>query len=84
MKLGDYVEVLDPNLLMLAKIANREPDNKGWINDIDNDTIYVEFPIGNDPIDEHSQCAPYPKRMVRVIAGPTRDEYRMGRERVNE
>ena len=65
-KIGDKVKVMDAGLLMLQKFAppNAKPNNEGIIvSEIDKDTWEIEFPIGDDDIDEHSQVAPYPKNI---------------------
>jgi len=79
-KVGDPVEVLDPGLAqlrgLLASFGGKSkamPNNHGWVYEIlDNDEIMVEFPIGNDDPDEHSQVAPYPAHMVRLREGKRR------------
>lgn len=61
---GDPVIVFDPFLLRLNQMSGRI-HNKGWVNEICEDgEIMVEFPIGNDNPDEHSQVSPYPKSQV--------------------
>lgn len=70
MEIGDRVEVLDPGLLMLQKFASPDnpPNNVGWIRRfMENGDALIEFPIGNDPIEEHSQAAPYPLDIIRKI-----------------
>lgn len=65
LEIGDPVRVMDVGLLRLEAIA-RQTMSYGWVHEIlDNGDIMVEFPIGNDNPDEHSQIAPYPKDMVR-------------------
>lgn len=69
LKPGDPVEVLDPGLLMLQQFApnGTRPNNHGVIAEImDDGMILVEFPIGDDDPNEHSQVAPYPEQMVRL------------------
>ncbi|MCK9434817.1 MAG: hypothetical protein M0R32_08390 [Candidatus Cloacimonetes bacterium] len=73
MKIGDPVEVLDPGLKMLremmASMSKKpvKPNHYGTVQDIDEQgNIIVEFPIGNDNPEEHSQVAPYPPNMVRL------------------
>lgn len=64
---GDPVEVNDPGLAMIAKFApeGSPPNNHGYVHEIWEDgTILVNFPIGDDDMDEHSQVAPYPGYMV--------------------
>jgi len=70
LELGDKVVVNDPGLLSLYNVMKKfDPkaklENKGWVDEImDDGTIMVKFPIGNDDPDEHSQIAPYPLHMV--------------------
>ena len=67
LKIGDSVEVLDEGLAMLRQIMgpNAKPNHYGFVSEIWEDgTILVEFPIGDDPIEEHSQVAPYPPNQV--------------------
>lgn len=65
-EVGDKVKVLDPRLMQLAAIMGEKPQNKGWVERIDDDgDILIRFPIGDDDPDEHSQVAPYPRHMVR-------------------
>ena len=65
LKIGDEVEVLDEGLAMLRKLCPGQPPNHhGRIEEIENDTITVEFPIGGN-YDDHSQSAPYPRHKVR-------------------
>ena len=67
MKIGDAVEVRDEGLAMLQKFFPNKPNNLGWVHEIwDDGTIVVEFPIGNDDPNEHSQVAPYPPHEVSV------------------
>lgn len=67
---GDKVIVLDQGLMMLHNIMKRidpktKPNNQGWVNEVmDDGTIMVEFPIGDDDPKEHSQVAPYPPDQV--------------------
>ena len=66
LNVGDPVMVIDLFLLRLAAIAGKPPQNRGWVHEIlDNGDILVEFPIGDEDPDEHSQIAPYPPEMVR-------------------
>lgn len=70
MKKGDQVEVSDPGLIMLQRIIGKPqkgevPNNVGWVNEImDDGDIMIEFPIGKDNPDEHSQIAPYSKNEI--------------------
>jgi len=69
-QIGDKVVVNDPGLLMLQKFAPRgsPPNNIGYIKEIwDYGDYLIEFPIGNDPIEKHSQVAPYPEYMLRKV-----------------
>jgi hypothetical protein len=70
LKIGDPVEVLDPGLLMLQRFAppGAKPNNHGFVKEFDfgeGKDILVVFPIGDDPLEEHSQIVPYPSSMVR-------------------
>ena len=69
LKVGDKVQVLDQGLLMLQKFAphGAKPNNHGVIAEIEDDTVKVEFPIGDDDPEEHSQIAPYPIHLVKHI-----------------
>lgn len=62
LKKGDKVRVMDRGLLMLQQFAPKgaKPNNEGIVKEIDEDTVYVAFPIGDEDPDEHSQLAPYP------------------------
>lgn len=40
------------------------PNNVGWVDRVDGDTVYVIFLIGDDDPNEHSQLAWYPKHKV--------------------
>ena len=69
-KVGDAVEVMDPGLLMMQQFAppGAKPNNRGYVQELnygDTTDVLVEFPIGDDPMDEHSQVAPYPMSMIR-------------------
>lgn len=72
-KVGDKVEVLDPALLQLYELMKRfnpdaKPGNIGFVSQImDDGELLIEFPIGDDPMEEHSQVAPYPPSIVRKI-----------------
>jgi hypothetical protein len=70
LKKGDRVRVMDAGLLMLQKFAppGAKPNNEGVVFDIwDDGTIEVEFPIGDDETEYHSQCAPYHPSIVHKI-----------------
>lgn len=76
-KIGDPVKVNDPGLAMLERFrpAGAKPNNHGWIAEIyDTGEYLIEFPIGDDHPDTHSQVAPYPARMLSRRKGPRRDE----------
>jgi len=67
-EVGDKVEVLDEGLLILQQFAPKgaKPNNLGIVSEIfDDGEILVEFQIGNDDMEEHSQVAPYPQHLVR-------------------
>lgn len=72
-KVGDRVEVLDPGLIQLYEIMKRsnpdiQPVNLGRIVEVLEEEEYlIEFSIGDDPIEEHSQVAPYPGSLLRKI-----------------
>ena len=78
LKVGDSVAVADPGLAMLRNLFAKmnggvaKPNHYGWVNDIRGDEIMVEFPIGDDDPDEHSQVAPYPASMVTKRKGKRR------------
>ncbi len=68
-EVGDAVAVMDPGLLMLQQFAPKgsPPNNHGFVLELDygeENEVMIEFPIGDDPIEEHSQVAPYPKSML--------------------
>jgi len=68
LNVGDPVIVLDAGLLAMQKIMSpgSKPNNWGWVHKfLDNGEIMIEFPIGNDDPDKHSQIAPYPSYLVR-------------------
>jgi len=68
LKVGDKVEVLDRGLLMLQQFAPKgaKPNNHGVVSEImDDGMVLVEFPIGDDDPEKHSQVAPYPKGIVK-------------------
>lgn len=70
LKVGDKVRVMDGGLLMLQKFAppGAKPNNEGIISEIMEDGyVEVEFPIGDDNPNEHSQVAPYPANIVYKI-----------------
>lgn len=63
LQVGDKVRVDDPGLIMLQRFAppGAKPNNEGVVHEILEDgDIMVEFPIGNDDPNGHSQIAPYP------------------------
>lgn len=67
-EIGDAVEVLDEGLAMLREFMGHraKPNHHGTVKRImDNGDILVEFPIGDDDPEEHSQVAPYPLELVR-------------------
>lgn len=66
-KVGDRVEVLDPGLAMLRQFSPKgaKPNNIGKVSKImDKGDILVEFKLSGK---NHSQVAPYPENMVRLI-----------------
>lgn len=65
---GDLVEVLCPGLATLRNICpDMPPNHHGKVSEIwDDGMILVEFPIGDDDPEEHSQAAPYPRDQVRL------------------
>jgi hypothetical protein len=66
-KVGDKVKVNDPGLAMLRKfMPDGPPNHHGEVLEIwdDGDTLLIDFPIGDDNPEEHSQAAPYPANMV--------------------
>ena len=71
MKVGDAVEVLDPGLARLREIMvtfgdDPGPNNLGRVAEVLSDgELLIEFPI--DGSYEHSQVAPYPIDMVRLV-----------------
>lgn len=67
LKVGDKVEVLDPGLARLrALMPDAPPNHYGTVAEIwDDGSILIEFPIGYDDPEQHSQIAPYPRHMVR-------------------
>jgi hypothetical protein len=75
LKVGDPVIVMDPGLTMLQRFAppGAKPNNHGWVMKFESDgEILVEFPIGDDDPDEHSQVAPYPRYMLKKRPGEPR------------
>lgn len=69
-KVGDKVRVMDKGLLMLQQFAPKgaKPNNEGVVSEILEDgDLLIEFPIGNDPIEKHSQAAPYPASICHLI-----------------
>ena len=67
LQVGDKVQVSCAGLAMLRQIMgpNAKPNHHGRVHEIwDDGTILIEFPIGDDPIEEHSQIAPYPPHEV--------------------
>lgn len=61
-KPGDCVFVNDVGLLLMQKFAPKgsNPNNIGIVEEIiDDDTVIVNFPIGNEKMADHSQSAPY-------------------------
>lgn len=70
-KIGDKVRVNDPGLIMLQKFAppGAKLNNEGFVREIDDDGFaMIEFPIGDDDMSEHSQCAPYEVELLTVIS----------------
>ena len=72
---GDQVEVVDPGLAQLRAIMAKfgddpGPNNRGVVAEIwDDGTVLVEFPIGDDNPEGHSQVSPYPPSQVRKRRG---------------
>ena len=63
LKIGDKVRVMDAGLIMLQQFAPKgvKPNNEGVVSEILEDgDLVIEFPIGNDDPQKHSQVAPYP------------------------
>lgn len=63
LQVGDKVRVMDQGLLMLQRFASpgAKPNNEGVVSEIMEDgDLLIEFPIGDDDPEEHSQVAPYP------------------------
>ena len=71
LQVGDQVEVMDVGLAQLRAIMvqcgnDPGPNNYGVVAEIwDDGTILIEFPIGDDDQEEHSQVSPYPPSQVR-------------------
>lgn len=70
--IGDWVRVNDPGLLMLEQFA--PPELKGRnvarVYDIDGDDIHAVFPLGDDPIEVHSQASFYASHELVVTEKP--------------
>ncbi len=62
LKPGDKVAVMDQGLLMIQRFAppGARPNNHGVIESIVGSLAMIEFTIGDDDPEEHSQLAPYP------------------------
>ncbi len=61
---------MDQGLIMLQKFAppGAKPNNEGRVSEILEDgDLLIEFPIGDDDIEEHSQVAPYPASICHKI-----------------
>lgn len=70
--IGDPVLVLCDGLAMLRE-HGAPINHHGWVHEIwDDGTILIEFPIGDDDPDEHSQVAPYAVNLVRPREGKRR------------
>jgi hypothetical protein len=70
LQVGDKVRVMDDGLLMLQKFAppGAKPNNEGIVSEIMEDgDLMIEFPIGDDDPEEHSQVAPYPASLCVKI-----------------
>ncbi len=64
-RIGDNVKVNDPGLAMLRRLMGGKPNHHGIVEEILEDgTLLINFPIGDDDPEEHSQVAPYPPEMV--------------------
>lgn len=77
LKIGQPVMVFDEGLALLRRIMGptAKPNHHGWVHEIlDNGNIMVEFPIGDDNPNEHSQIAPYESELVVIREGKWRDE----------
>lgn len=69
-KVGDKVRVMDQGLIMLQRFAppGAKPNNEGVVSEIMKDGyLEIEFPIGDDDPEEHSQVAPYPANICKLI-----------------
>jgi len=67
-EVGDKVLVIDQGLLRLHSLMPKgtKPNYFGTVNEIMSDgNILVQFPLGDDDPEEHSQVAPYPPHLVR-------------------
>jgi len=70
-QIGDKVEITCQGLAMLRNLMKQmgeevKPNHHGTVKEIwDDGMILVEFPIGDDDPEEHSQVAPYPAHMVK-------------------
>ena len=71
LKVGDPVQVIDQGLIMLQQFAPQGafPNNWGIVDQIKPEAVYVLFPIGDDPMDQHSQVAPYDHHEVQKLMG---------------
>jgi hypothetical protein len=70
LKVGDKVRVMDQGLLMLQKFAppGAKPNNEGTVSQILGDGyLEIEFPIGDDDPQEHSQAAAYHRSICQKI-----------------
>lgn len=70
LQVGDKVRVLDPGLLLLQRFAplGAKPNNEGVVKEIMEDgALLIEFPIGDDDPEEHSQVAPYSASICHKI-----------------
>lgn len=84
LKVGDEVMVQDAGLHQLYAIASKSnpdlrPSYFGWVNEINEKHILVEFPIGDEDPKEHSQVAPYPRH--RVMPFVWSEKYPVGTEK---
>lgn len=69
-KVGDKVRVMDKGLLLLRNFAppGAKPNNEGIVSEIWEDgNLLIEFPIGDDDPEKHSQVAPYPASICQKI-----------------
>jgi len=70
LQVGDKVRVMDQGLIMLQKFAppGAKPNNEGTVSEIlEDEALLIEFPIGDDDPNEHSQVAPYPASLCVKI-----------------